>query len=153
MNAPLRVPTKTRTPLISPPKSSAYENPYFVLSATLFILPSPVSKSLPIIPSMLTNTCMTFDINGEGPRITQFTCVAPPCGSTVNSATLCDSNGFRKSNWIDTFDALASKISILPAPTLLFPSHAYTAPFPALAPLKVFFIPESNFSHGDHDPH
>ncbi len=36
-----------------------------------------------------------------------------------------------------------------PAPTLLLPSHSYTAPLPLAAPLSVFFIDGSSFSYGD----
>src|SRR5262249_39668684 len=57
-------------------------------SATFFRFASPVSKSLPIMLSMFMNTCMTLDMKGAGPCITQVTSVAPPCGSIVNSAVL-----------------------------------------------------------------
>src|ERR1700750_1536872 len=47
----------------------------------------PASKSLPIILSKLMNTCITFDMKGAGPLITQFRLVALACGSIVNSGT------------------------------------------------------------------
>src|SRR6185503_18959228 len=84
-------------------------------SALDLILASPASKSLPIILSKLMNTCITFDMKGAGPRITQLRFVALPCGSIVNSATLCASKGFWKSSWIFTRDGeLASRISMRP---------------------------------------
>ncbi|MCY1543298.1 hypothetical protein D9M68_791100 [compost metagenome] len=55
----------------------------------------------------------------------QVTCVAPPCGCSVNSAVLWPSKGFTKSSLIATFDAgCDSVISIVPAPALLLPSQA-----------------------------
>jgi hypothetical protein len=44
------------------------------------------------------NTLMILDTNGIGPFMFQVTVEAGPCGWSVNSVTLCDSNGCRKSN-------------------------------------------------------
>src|SRR5215813_15385224 len=89
-------------------------------SALDLILARPASKSLPTILSKLMNTCITFDMKGAGPLITQFRFVALPCGSIVNSAMLWASNGLRKSSWIFTSEGeLASRISMRPEPTFL----------------------------------
>src|SRR5882762_3987828 len=126
---------------------------YFPFSAAAFIFAKPRSKSPPTILSMLTNTHMTFEANGIGPCIDQFTCDAPPWGCTANSAILWPSNGLMKSNLIVTFSGVTSRSSIRPFPTLLFPSHSYTDPFPLAGPLYVLFIAGSSFSLGDQGAH
>src|ERR1035437_2594393 len=93
-------------------------------SVSLFRLARPIAKSLPIMLSMLMNTCITLDIKGAGPCIAQVRLVASPCGSIVNSAVLCPSNGVKKSNLMTIFEGTeASRISIRPEPTFLLPSH------------------------------
>ena len=49
-------------------------------SATAFTEARPVSKSLPSMSSIEKNICITFDTNGEGPKITQVISVESPCG-------------------------------------------------------------------------
>jgi hypothetical protein len=66
---------------------------------------------------MLKNTCISFDRNGAGPCIAHVTWVSPASRFNSNSATLCASNGFRKSSFIVTLDGTAvSTISICPTP-------------------------------------
>src|ERR1019366_1099009 len=87
-------------------------------SVSLFRLARPIAKSLPIMLSMLMNTCITLDIKGAGPCIAQVRLVASPCGSIVNSAVLCPSNGVKKSSLMTIFEGTeASRISIRPEPT------------------------------------
>src|SRR5882724_2185708 len=57
-------------------------------SVSFFRLARPASKSLPIMLSMLVNTCITLDMKGAGPCISHVTMVVSPCGSIVNSAVL-----------------------------------------------------------------
>src|SRR5215475_2345474 len=93
-------------------------------SVSRFRLARPASKSLPTILSKLKNTPITFDMNVAEPCITQCTLVALPCGSIVNSAVLCASNGLKKSSLMASFDgAFASRISMRPVPTFLSPSQ------------------------------
>src|ERR1700693_23532 len=88
-----------------------------------------------------------------GPCMAHVTFVASPLGSRVKSTRLWPSNGFRKSSLIVTLeDGTDSAISMLPWPTSLLPSHAYTAPLPLVTAPNVLFIAGSFFSHGDHAP-
>src|SRR5258708_19069464 len=103
--------------------------------------------------SMLRNTWKSLEMKRFGPYMAQVTSVAAPFGSSVNSAVLCPSIGLRKSSLIVIFEGgLISMISIRPLPTLLLPSHSYTAPVPLAAPPKERFIPGSTFSQGDQSP-
>jgi 2-dehydro-3-deoxygluconokinase len=67
-------------------------------SATALRLARPVSKSLPIILSMLVNKPISFIMKVAGPRIVHCTSVASPRGASVNSVTLWPSNGRMKSS-------------------------------------------------------
>jgi hypothetical protein len=57
-------------------------------SATVLRLASPVSKSAPIILSMLKTSPITLVTRGAGPDMDQVTRVASPCARAVNSAML-----------------------------------------------------------------
>ena len=61
---------------------------YFSVSCLRFA--RPASKSFPIILSKFMNTCITLDINDDGPCITQvmFVAYASRSGTKVNSAVL-----------------------------------------------------------------
>ena len=48
------------------------------VSTMRFKLARPTAKSFPIMLSMLMNSCITFDINGAGPCISQLTFVVSP---------------------------------------------------------------------------
>src|SRR5438309_11569932 len=81
------------------------------------------------------------------------TFVESPLASSVNSAMLWASNGLMKSSLIATLEGGDdSAISMRPLPTVLSPSHSYTAPLPFAAPLKFLFIAGSIFSQGDQAP-
>src|ERR1035441_9663359 len=68
------------------------------------------------------------------------------------SAVLWPSHGFKKSSLIVTLEpGDVSVISMRPSPALLLPAHAYTAPLPLAAPVKVLFIAGSSFSQGDQE--
>ena len=76
--------------------------------------------------SMLKKIPISLETKGLGPYIAQFTVVSPCApGVSVNSAVLCPSKGSMKSSLMTSFDAaVASVISMRPAPTLLLPSQA-----------------------------
>src|SRR3982074_3694010 len=59
---------------------------YFSLTALR--LASPVSKSPPIMLSMLKKSPSTFAMQGDGPSMDQVTWVASPAGWKVNAAKL-----------------------------------------------------------------
>src|SRR6476660_3201314 len=83
------------------------------LSASIFRLARPTSKSLPTMLSIFMNTCISFDRKGAGPCMSQLRFVASPCGRSVNSAVLWPSNGVKKSSLMTIFDgAEVSRISI-----------------------------------------
>ena len=63
-------------------------------------------------------------MNGLGPCIAQTTSVPPPCGTIVNSAMLCASQGARKSSLMVILSGDSSRISIEPVPTFLLSKEA-----------------------------
>ena len=97
-------------------------------SAAVFMLARPSAKSLPTILSQSMIRCMILPMNGSGPCIAQVTSVqtsvAPPFGSSVNSATLFALNGLKKSSLMMILLGVVSTISMRPEPTFLFPSQA-----------------------------
>ncbi len=79
---------------------------------------------------------MSFAMNGWGPRIDQVTSVLPSRGASVNSTTLCASNGVNMSSAMTTLDGgTESVMAMRPRPTWRFPFHSNTAPLPAAEPL------------------
>src|SRR5262249_42498273 len=94
-------------------------------SPTCFKFVSPVSKSLPTILSMLTNTHMNLDMKFIGPSIAHVTLVPEPSGASLKRAVFVALNGFRNSSLIATAEGgVISASVILPAPTLSFPAHS-----------------------------
>src|SRR5215831_10184094 len=70
-------------------------------------------------------------MNTFWPRHAHVTCVESPRRSSVNSLTLCATNGFRKSTTTTTFEGGTDSVtSIRPDPVLPDPVHSDVAPLP-----------------------
>ena len=73
---------------------------------------------------MLTNTVISFDMNGIGPSIDQTTVVESAAGVSTKRVVFDVAIGSMKSSLISIADASAFVISIRPAPTSRLPCHA-----------------------------